>query len=129
MAKKQESRNSDATSGFILLLMLAFAALYAIFPRFIPVILFSCFGILACLVFLVWSAMRPFRLDTLADAPAGNATLTCRNGHTSRVCVNLDGHESIYHGDLNGIIYLVDGHEVRVNSKIKPERCPECGAE
>jgi len=76
---------------------------------------------------------NPFNLDNFDSwNEPSNATLTCKNGHTCRVWVDLTGTESYYfpgnpaEGEM---IYTVEGHDFRRKSRIRPECCPKCGAE
>jgi hypothetical protein len=70
-----------------------------------------------------------FQLDLFSNMPQTNATLTCTNGHTCRVWVNLNRNDvacDINHGEM---IYEIVGYEVPRAQPVFPECCPECGAE
>lgn len=64
--------------------------------------------------------------DWLFHKPITNASLTCKNGHTSRVWVDYSGggwDQSDVHG-IWGPSYRIGG-----SPTITPETCPECGAQ
>jgi hypothetical protein len=102
-------------------------AIYLNFPANIPIILVTIFGVIGSLIIIFSWVLEPFQFNSWFD-PSSNATLTCKNGHTGRVWVDLFGWNS-NDPDRNEIVYNVDGHDVRKYSKITPEYCPECGAE
>ena len=127
MSRKKQSQTSFSIPALAIFIILSCVAMFLNFPGNIPVILLTVSGVIISLVIIVSWAVEPFQFNSWFD-PSTNATLTCKNGHTGRVWVDLFGRSS---NDLerSEIIYNVDGHDVRKYSKITPEFCPECGAE
>jgi hypothetical protein len=114
----------------------------SVFSGFVQIILLSVFivGFLVCLylgeyklmvVILVIGFVSLILLKLDLGHEPSNATLTCKNGHTCRVWVDLTGREIYYPGNrgMDEMIYTVDGHDFRKKLKVMPVCCPECGAE
>jgi hypothetical protein len=86
--------------------------------------------VISIIVFTVVIILNLLNLDSGHES--SNATLTCKNGHTCRVWVDLTGTESSYfpgNPAKGEMIYSVGGHDFRRKSRIRPECCPKCGAE
>jgi hypothetical protein len=100
---------------------------------FEPLVVFVAIGFMILIIYLIWwLTNNPGFFDWWHEAShSGNATLTCKNGHSCRVWVDLFGWNSDYDEGFyyNDIVYNIEGHEVRRDSKVNPQFCPECGAE
>jgi hypothetical protein len=127
MSRKKKSQISYSIPALAIFIIITCVAGFLNYPGNIPVILLSVSGVIVSLLIIVSWALEPFSFNSWFD-PSTNATLTCKNGHKSRVWVDLSGRSSIYL-ERREIIYNVDGHDVRKYSIITPELCPECGAE
>jgi hypothetical protein len=90
--------------------------------------IFLAIGFMVLIIYFIrWIINHPPNFVS-GDIETGNATLTCKNGHSCRVWVNLNGWDVDDVGE-SGIIYNIDGHDIRNYSKVSPVCCPECGAE
>lgn len=127
MSRKKQYQNTFSIPALAILIIVISVAIYLNFPANIPIILVTVFGVISSLIIIFSWAIEPFQFNSWFE-PLTNATLTCKNGHTGRVWVDLFDW-SYNNVERREIVYNVEGHDVRKYSKVTPEFCPECGAE
>jgi hypothetical protein len=127
MGRKKQSQISIYIPIIGMLYCMLCVIMYLKYPTFLPTKVLAVIGVIIYIIYLIKWVMSSFQLK-LWDGNASNATLTCKNGHTCRVWVNLIGWGPSYTMNKGEILYNVGGHDVRRDSKVDPEFCPECGA-
>jgi hypothetical protein len=134
MVREQPSQLSVLIQIVLLIIFIVSLSICLFLGTLEPMVVFAAIGCAILIIYLIWwLTNNPNYFDSWNETlrSTGNATLTCKNGHSSRVWIDLTGWNSNYEDGFykNEIIYNVNGHDVRIDSNISPQVCPECGAE